>query len=153
MAITKMRFLQGTELGRAAPTRALPDGRAAPARRCSAQGRHLGSVMVTEQLRAVCLPRVDEGSSVQAPSGVIPPPQPQDPPRDVGPPPRRPSPEIHTWAGFSRDWALPGPLSRFRVRELTFIRECRDIRGARRDRLTERMASPGSVRAHPNRPQ
>src|SRR5215831_17320115 len=90
MAITKMRFLQGTELGRAAPTRALPDGRAAPARRCSAQGRHLGSVMVTEQLRAVCLPRVDEGRSVQAPSGVIPPPQPQNPPRDVGTPPRRP---------------------------------------------------------------
>src|SRR5262249_13034259 len=79
MAITKMRFLQGTELGRAAPTRALPDGRAAPARRCSAQGRHLGSVMVTEELRAVCLPRVDEGRSVQAPSGVIPPPNPKIP--------------------------------------------------------------------------
>src|SRR5262252_1741361 len=38
-----------TQLGPAAPTRALPDGRAAPARRCSARGRHLGSVMVTEE--------------------------------------------------------------------------------------------------------
>src|SRR5262249_61956125 len=105
MAITKMRFLQGTELGRAAPTRALPDGRAAPARRCSARGRHLGSVMVTEELRAVCLPRVDEGRSVQAPSGVIP----QRSPEGFRNP-AQPAPEPMPWAGFSRDCALPGPF-------------------------------------------
>src|SRR5215471_19338343 len=34
----------------------------------------------------------------------------------------------HAWAGFSRDWALPGPLSRLPVRELTSVHECRDIR-------------------------
>jgi hypothetical protein len=77
--------------------------------------------MVTEELRAVCLPRVDEGRSVQAPSGVIPPPNPKIP-RGMSEP-RLGAPQIHAWAGFSRDWALPGPLSHLRVRELTFIRD------------------------------
>src|SRR5262245_9339066 len=108
-------------LGRAPPTRPLGVTGLSPARRCSARGTHLGSVMVTEELRAVCLPRVDEGRSVQAPSGVIPPPNPKIP-RGMSEP-RLGAPQIHAWAGFSRDWALPGPLSHLRVRELTFIRD------------------------------
>src|SRR5215469_5753324 len=52
MAITKMRFVHGGELDRAAPTCAcgMTDG-IVHARRCSARGAHVASTVVCEGLR------------------------------------------------------------------------------------------------------
>src|SRR5262249_41024197 len=123
-----MRFLLGAELGRAAPTRTVrDDGRMSDVRRRSARGAQHGSATVGRTVKGViCLQRVDERRNVNAALART-----SYTPHPNGPrgiyDPRSAGGRFHALGGFLA-WALPGPLSRLRVRELTSVHECRDIR-------------------------